>query len=1518
MSNTILGLDLGTNSIGWAVVDKENQKILDTGVRIFPAGLEPDTIGQGDKEKSRNVTRREKRQSRRQYFRKRLRRIKLLEVLIKEGMCPLTLPELNKWKNWNISSKSEGRRFPENKDFNSWLEMNPYELRDKALREDLTLYEFGRLLYQIIHRRGFQSSRKGGEDPKKIFEKGNEDENIMSINETADNLDGTQLGSYLYSILPQHGDKFKITRNEKGKEIRVLGRYTTREMYIEEIEAIWNAQRKNLCLDSRIIQETKRREFKGNINNSRNRNRIQNLKLKYGDDSVVIKAKERGKAIIVTNRSVSLKEFLIGNIETDSMTGKVVRYDSNNSILFWQRPLRSQKSTIANCRFEDMIPVIGKNGRIKLDKNGNEVRRSKKPCPISHPEFELFRALQFVNNIRFGRNQPLSEEQRLVVLDLINKNQSNFNFEKISKALKLTYERFNYESDFKVAGNPTIKQLEPLFSREVWKNSYREIWHCFYFFDDSERLYNKLVKDYNYTDSIEKIEKIKLKEGYSNVSLKAIRNIMPFLEKGYTYDKAVILGGVKNVFGDTWDEIPEMHHEIEKEINSILSRDNRSGEAIGQIKEYLSSSTMFFGFTKDDNRFFRLYHHSQDPAKVDKLLEFVPTVENLRNPIVQQALNETRRLVNSLLIRFRKEYGGDFAFDQIKVEMGRDLKNNKEGRREASFRIRENEEKNDEARQRLAEYGLQPSRTNIQKVLMFREIESKAGRCICPYTGKTVSIGHLLGAGNTIQIEHIIPYSVCLDDSFGNKTICESTFNRLKGEKTPYEFYLSNSDPELWGAGSWEDIEQRAFQVLPYYKAKRFVNRKEFKKEGFIERQLNDSRYIAKKAVEMLSKTCHDVRVMPGQLTAELRHLWGLNNILEPVKPVPISMVDFKDEDSFDGYAIIDTQGEIINIETKINPKPVTQDSEILLPGTLVKNEFSTGHYKFNFSNTELEDGNYWLRLKVNDTINLLPKYIPKPDFSEQSIVFRGSVKAGIFSNDTTGRYRTKVENGIYWAKFEVVNKSFHIPEKGKQPAVKKNQILLYGRVHKGDFISFVYSCKTNLENGKYWIVLDVNPDSIEFIRSENHKPLQNEGEIIITATVDDMGTLFADQDKDFKRFVDLKSGKYFATLEIMGNEHEFFKIENDPPKCTKGQKLLEGKIWVDKYTGEMKFDPKKNRDDHRHHAIDAITIALTEQSYLQRLSTYNAQRKGKQRGQLDSTENYPLPWDQFDSDVVRSVKSILVSYRKDNRVLTKNRKGFSVRGQLHKENVYGKRTAPEQSTGFHRREKISGIKNHKHLQKIVDPGIRSIMLNHLKDNCHIDIDSPKGFKIPADAFIRDGEPLLFLPNRQGGEPVPIKKVRMRESMSNAVNLKTGINQYVNPRKNHHVMLYRDHSGNLQEKAVQFWTVVERKLQGLPVYSMPPDGERIISILEINDMFLLGLSDEDIRNNEGNRSFISKHLYRVQKLSAMYYTFRHHLASTIDKEEQEIRIVSFSAWEKLNPLKMDISFYGEPIIRRYD
>jgi CRISPR-associated endonuclease Csn1 len=370
----------------------------------------------------------------------------------------------------------------------------------------------------------------------------------------------------------------------------------------------------------------------------------------------------------------------------------------------------------------------------------------------------------------------------------------------------------------------------------------------------------------------------------------------------------------------------------------------------------------------------------------------------------------------------------------------------------------------------------------------------------------------------------------------------------------------------------------------------------------------------------------------------------------------------------------------------------------------------------------EHENGKFWMKLKISEDIQLFPRYVKKPPADEENIVLKGEVNKGTFNSNTTGRLNCQEEDGRYWAKLQINSKTFISPDKNSQPKKSGNKILLFGNVENNKFKSYIYECSVDLEEGKFWLVIDYDPESLQLIRAETSKPEVGSSQMVMLSTVDEEGNLVVDVDKEFKVQTNQPSGKYYTVLTIEEYSTDLIKVENDPPKLDKGQKLVEGNVWVDKYTGEIRFDPKKYRDDHRHHAIDAITIALTEQGYLQRLSTFNAQRKEKQRQKLDSTENYPEPWQGFEKDVRESVNSILVSHRQDNRVLTKNSKGFSLRGQLHKDFVFGKRQAPQSPSGYHHRVKITELENNKHVAKVVDAVIRDLIEKHLEHNCNVDV----------------------------------------------------------------------------------------------------------------------------------------------------------------------------------------------------
>ena len=269
----ILGLDLGTNSIGWALIDDVQNKILGLGSRIFPMGVE--NLGDGDNEISKNASRTGARGVRRQFFRRRLRKKILLKALSENKMCPMITSDFEDWKRT--------KQFPSEK-LASWFALNPYELRNKALNEKLTLEEIGRIFYHLIQRRGFLSnSRKGGSDDGAIF-KGNPKEGKIGITETQNDIEDKTLGSYLFEIYPKENEPFK-----NGLE-RIRNRYTTRKMYVDEFELIWNKQA----------------QFHSNLN--------EDLKTIFG--------------------------------------GRKLDGYKEDGILFHQRPLRSQKHLVGNCSFE--------------------------------------------------------------------------------------------------------------------------------------------------------------------------------------------------------------------------------------------------------------------------------------------------------------------------------------------------------------------------------------------------------------------------------------------------------------------------------------------------------------------------------------------------------------------------------------------------------------------------------------------------------------------------------------------------------------------------------------------------------------------------------------------------------------------------------------------------------------------------------------------------------------------------------------------------------------------------------------------------------------------------------------------------------------------------------------------------------------------------------------------------------------------------------------------------------------
>lgn len=1203
----ILGLDLGTNSIGWALTNiketpdgKPSGKIEGIGSRIFSEGVE--NLGEGKREQSKNATRRDKRQSRRQNFRRKLRKERLAKLLIKHNMFPDVDPVYqqltgNNPVNINFRKKFQTviRQVQLPKAIRHFFSIDPYEARSKAYNgKMLTLHEIGRIWYHFAQRRGYKESLQDSDkDDGALFE-GKPKEGKTGINETKQKINeyGT-LGNYLH--------------HEDSHRKRLRNRYTLRSMYEQEFNIIWENQKQ---FYPEILTEELRIQIGG--------------------------SKRQG--------------------------------DPKDGLLFYQRPLRSQKHLIGNCSFESDKP-----------------RTSKSTIP-----FELSRAYEWINSVKNG-TKFLNEDDRNVALEIFKSKNRAFQFKDLKKKLSDPDGNYNYGDKDKLPGCPTIASFRKIFGKQRWENfslkEQEDIWHIKHFAKDPDWLDQYAREKWNLNDkAVSRLLSFHLNKEYAHKSRKAIMNMMPYLEAGYIYDKAVLLGGLRSAFGSSkWDVLtPEKQQRIEQEVLEIAQDNDRKSKAIYCIKTFLREKYLL-----TNRQVNKLYHHSVE--KKVKVKDYLPKPDNVRNPVVQQALYELRKVVNEVIDTYGKP-------DEIRVELARELKASKSHRYKIRQGQQEREEENMEIKAELDKYGLVHTRNNIEKFKLYNELKDHSGKAVNPFNPEqTFGIDDLLNG--YVQVEHIIPYSVSLNNSFGNKTLCDADTNRAKGARTPYQYFQDQSE-------RWKLIKDNIFDILPHWKARRFISKTNPDSDDFIERQLNDTRYISRQAKSYLKHVSSQVTVAQGTVTSILRHFWGLDGILE---------------------------------ET-----------------------------------------------------------------------------------------------------YEV-----------------------------------------DAENGEYLAAVDDDKNVLELILW-NYKTLK----------------------KDQKRLA--KKGK-----------------------------LIQG------YVKDGTLYPFKQRTDHRHHAVDALTVACSETKYLQQIS--HLSRQDYSSRDIKDNERFDAPWEGFWKDANKAVHSILVSHKQNDRVLTKVKKqlydhtgkpktdkhgnlvppaeGMAARGQLHKETAYGKHEGKNGEEYFHVRKPLEDINSHTHVAKIVDPKIRELIQEAIK-KANPGIDLSKSYKVPNNAFFEYDEktnqrkPLVFLPNKNGA-PVPVKKVRIQEKLGNAVQLKDGVNQYVNPRNNHHVIIYRKKNGKLAEQVVTFWEAVERQRQNQPVFQLPSEGEKIITTLQAGDLFVLNLTDEEFIDKKNDRCFISNHLYRVQKLSSKYYEFRLVTESTLDHNFAPFyhQVRSFgtgkTGWQRFNPIKVEVSPIGE-------
>lgn len=262
----------------------------------------------------------------------------------------------------------------------------------------------------------------------------------------------------------------------------------------------------------------------------------------------------------------------------------------------------------------------------------------------------------------------------------------------------------------------------------------------------------------------------------------------------------------------------------------------------------------------------------------DRLPTHPRSMPEVRNPTVHRTLNELRKVANNLLAAHGRP-------DLIRIELTRELKESKARRSDRLSRNKEQEKQRKKAIADLEAHSIaNPGREDIEKWLLWKESNER-----CPYTGDHIGFEALFREGK-YQVEHIWPRSRSLDNSFPNKTLCRTDINILKGNRTPHQ---------VWGSDleAWHKLKQTLSECkLPEYKVRRFMKAdiagadgiEEAGTDTFSERQLADTGWAAREARDFLKRLWPDdgkvapVETVNGRITAQLRHQWGLNAILNP------------------------------------------------------------------------------------------------------------------------------------------------------------------------------------------------------------------------------------------------------------------------------------------------------------------------------------------------------------------------------------------------------------------------------------------------------------------------------------------------------------------------------------------------------------------------------------------------------------------------------------------------------------
>lgn len=913
----VLGLDLGSSSIGWAFVheaenNNETTKIIDAGVRVVPLTTDEMNSFNSGQSVTTNADRRLKRSARRNLQRFKLRRAQLLNVLV---------------ENKFIASRDEIIEQGINSTHRNW------KLRSLAASERVELNELATIFFMINKKRGYKSSRKTNSTEEEGTAVDSVDLSLLLKHQNK------TPGQYLFEQL-NSGERFvkpDFYASDLKEEIhRILEFQSQYHQDIDEVlcdrfnTSTTKAQVLNYIRKDRKLElcevpkkRVEKREFYYSNRSQAATGRIElNIllfvltEIKGEIDKVsgyLGEISDRSK--ILRSNGLTIGQYLFDKLKSNPrspLKNKVfyrqdyidefdkiwaiqseyhpqltddLKREIKDITIFYQRRLKSQKHLVANCEFASQIKIVPKGSR-------EPIPLKKKVAPKSSPIFQEYRLLQSINNLKItdittGENYPLDENSRNLIYgwlqlkevltsnDLLkilglDKNQFEFNLKEIignrtrasfiqainkiavltgHEEIKINLKQSpeSIEKDFTtfleaLGIKSELIQIDA-YDKEYQNQLYYKVWHLLYSAEENEHIKEELM-DWTGIDAnmLSVFYGMQFEVDYSNISTFAMSRLLPFLKEGSDLSEACVEHSKK-------DPKRAFQHSL-----------------------YL---------TKEENANRELQNN----------LELLKQGE-LRNPVVEKVVNQVINMVNTMLDD--KNLGRP---DEIRIEMARDLKASNDERNKLTKVINQNKKRNEEIRKNLRtefKSELKGGRVTANDILRYKLwLETNK---ISLYTGKHIKAVDLFNG--TYDIEHIIPKSKYFDDSFTNKTLCERKINEDKGGDTAYTYFERKGVDQLqqfkarvehlyqlgFSSSNTAGISKRKKEIL--------LTSNEDIPTDFINRQLQETRYISKKATEVLFPITRSISHTIGSVTKRLRDDWGLVDVMKELNWEKYSKVE--------------------------------------------------------------------------------------------------------------------------------------------------------------------------------------------------------------------------------------------------------------------------------------------------------------------------------------------------------------------------------------------------------------------------------------------------------------------------------------------------------------------------------------------------------------------------------------------------------------------------------------------------